>query len=83
MRIILKIIRSALGLVIVLIAIPSLIQGGLSWHAKYGVLPAPDRTLILLGLVMMTIGIVTLPRKPRPARKSEPLLLPENAVVFT
>jgi hypothetical protein len=70
---ILKVLRSAAGAVIMLSAVPFLIQGGLSRYAKYGIPRSPDWRLMVVGLVMLAIGGVlirplprSLHRRPRP-----------------
>ncbi len=62
---ILKILRSVAGAVIMLSAVPFLIQGGLSRYAKYGIPRTPDWRLLLVGLVMMAIGGVLIRPLPR------------------
>jgi hypothetical protein len=53
---ILKFLRCTAGALIVLSAVPFLIQGGLSRYAKYGIPRTPDWRLMLVGLVMVAIG---------------------------
>ena len=63
----LKIIRLVLGMVLTMISIAFLIQGGLSRYAKLGIPPAPDWKLIGLGVAMLAGGLILI--RPLPWRR--------------
>ena len=67
-RLVLKILRIALGFLLVLSAGPFLIQGGLSRYAMQGMTPHPDRRMLAMGLIMALSGVLLLrplPWRPR------------------
>jgi hypothetical protein len=56
----LKIARITMGLLLALISMSFLIQGGFSRYAKYGIPRHANPALIAVGLIALTIGLFLL-----------------------